>query len=177
MVAGNNGAGLTVKAFGLNPVLGAWFPWVLMGAVILFAFSTMISWSYYGERCWTNLFGQKSSLSYKVLFLMFVVLGSIVTATNVLEFGDVMILLMAFPNILGLYFLGGLVKNDLAEYEELLQAGDLQIAGTDGDGYAGDSYAEDGYAEDGYAEEVDLDDSYAGDDEEEDDETDEDDYK
>ena len=118
LVAGNNGAGLTAKAFDSVPLLAGWFPWVLMVAVILFAFSTMISWSYYGERCWTNLFGQKSSIYFKIIFLAFTVLGSVVTATNVLEFGDVMILLMAFPNILGLYFLGGLVKSDLKEYEE-----------------------------------------------------------
>jgi alanine or glycine:cation symporter, AGCS family len=117
LVAGNNGAGLTAKAFDTVPVLAGWFPWVLMVAVILFAFSTMISWSYYGERCWTNLFGQKSSIYFKILFLGFTVLGSMVTATKVLEFGDVMILLMAFPNILGLYFLGGLVKSELKDYE------------------------------------------------------------
>ena len=86
----------------------------------------MISWSYYGERCWTNLFGKGSSLLYKLVFLVFVWLGSVIKATNVLEFGDLMILLMALPNILGLYFLGGLVKKDLAEYEEKLRKGEFE---------------------------------------------------
>ena len=67
----------------------------------------------------------KSSISYKALFLVFVVFGSIVSATNVLEFGDLMILSMAFPNILGLYFLGGLVKKDLKEYEQKLKSGEM----------------------------------------------------
>ena len=120
------GAGLTAEAFALNPVLAGWFPWVLMCAVILFAFSTMISWSYYGERCWTNLFGEKSSLSYKILFLVFTVLGSIVTATNVLAFGDVMILLMAFPNILGLYFLAPIVKKELSSYLARVESGEIK---------------------------------------------------
>jgi AGCS family alanine or glycine:cation symporter len=121
-VVGDQGAALTSVAFA---TVFPWFPWVLMVAVILFAYSTMISWSYYGERCWTNLFGPASSIYYKLLFMAFVVLGSVVTATKMLEFGDLMILLMAFPNIFGLYFLVGLVKRDLKEYEDKLKAGDM----------------------------------------------------
>ncbi len=120
LVAGKQGAALTNAAFAELPWMAGWFPYVLLVAVVLFAFSTMISWSYYGERCWCKLFGQRSSLIYKILFLVFVVLGSIVSATNVLEFGDLMILVMAFPNILGLYFLRGVVQNELREYEQKL---------------------------------------------------------
>ena len=126
LVAGKEGAALTSVAFQSVPALAGWFPWVLMVAVMLFAFSTMISWSYYGERCWTNLFGQRSSIIFKVLFLLFVVLGSVITAQNVLEFGDLMILLMAFPNILGLYFLQGHVKQGLDEYEQKRNAGEFE---------------------------------------------------
>jgi AGCS family alanine or glycine:cation symporter len=126
LVLKEEGAALTKVAFQSVPILAGWFPWVLMVAVMLFAFSTMISWSYYGERCWTNLFGAGSSLYYKILFLVFVVLGSVVTAQNVLEFGDVMILLMAFPNILGLYLLGGLVKRDLDDYETRRRNGEFE---------------------------------------------------
>ncbi|MEE2887026.1 MAG: alanine/glycine:cation symporter family protein [Planctomycetota bacterium] len=126
LVAGKEGAALTSVAFQSVPALAGWFPWVLMVAVMLFAFSTMISWSYYGERCWTNLFGQGSSIIFKVLFLVFVVLGSVITAQNVLEFGDLMILLMAFPNILGLYFLQGHVKQGLDEYEQKRNAGEFE---------------------------------------------------
>jgi AGCS family alanine or glycine:cation symporter len=127
LIAGEQGAALTREAFRSVDFLhvGVWFPWVLLIAVVLFAYSTMISWSYYGERCWTTLFGEKASLSYKVLFLVFVVLGSIVSATNVLEFGDLMILVMAFPNILGLYLLKGVVGKELREYEDKLQNGEI----------------------------------------------------
>ena len=93
-----------------------WFPYILAVAVFLFAFSTMISWSYYGERCWVYLFGDASSIFYKILFLIFTFLGSIITATNILDFSDLMILGMAFPNILGLVILSGVVKKDLNHY-------------------------------------------------------------
>ena len=76
----------------------------------------MISWSYYGERCWVYLFGDSSSLTYKFLFLLFTFLGSIITATNILDFSDLMILGMAFPNILGLVLLSGSVRKDLDHY-------------------------------------------------------------
>ena len=98
-----------------------------MVAVALFAFSTMISWSYYGERCWTMVFGQRSSIVYKLLFLVFVVLGSIIQAQNVLEFGDTMIMAMAVPNIIGLYVLAGTVRRDLAAYEADLKAGKFPV--------------------------------------------------
>jgi len=97
-----------------------WFPYILSIAVFLFAFSTMISWSYYGERCWAYLFGDGSSFVYKLLFLLFTFLGSVITATNVLDFSDLMILGMAFPNILGLIILSGSVKNDLNKYKKKL---------------------------------------------------------
>ena len=78
----------------------------------------MISWSYYGERCWTWLFGDRSSIIYKIIFLIFTFLGSVITATNILDFSDLMILGMAFPNILGLLLLSGKVKKELIDYEQ-----------------------------------------------------------
>jgi alanine or glycine:cation symporter, AGCS family len=122
LVAGNNGAALTSNAMGAE--IG-WFPYILSVAVALFAFSTMISWSYYGERCWTWLFGDRSSMIYRVLFLWFVFLGSILSARNLLEFGDLMILGMAFPNIVGVLLLSGKVKRDLDEYMGKLRRGEL----------------------------------------------------
>jgi AGCS family alanine or glycine:cation symporter len=95
-------------------------------AVVLFAFSTMISWSYYGERCWAWLFGDGSSMIYRWLFLLMVFLGSIISSTNVLDFGDLMILGMAFPNVLGLYFLAGGVKSDLNDYLDKLKKGEFE---------------------------------------------------
>jgi len=117
-----NGAGLTSRAMGEQI---SWFPYVLTVAVILFAYSTMISWSYYGERCWAFLFGDGSSLVYRLIFVGFVFIGSIVDAKNILDFSDLMILGMAFPNILGVLLLSGGVKRDLDEYWRRLKAGDF----------------------------------------------------
>ena len=114
-ISNNQGGALTSAAMGS---VIPWFPYILSVAVFLFAFSTMISWSYYGERCWVYLFGDSSSLYYKILFLVFCFLGSIITATNILNFSDLMILGMAFPNILGLLLLSGKVSTLLKEYEK-----------------------------------------------------------
>lgn len=112
--AAKEGAALTSEAFGS---VVSWFPLILSMAVVLFAFSTIISWSYYGERCWVFLFGDKYSIGYKILLLVVIFCGAITSATNILEFGDLMILGMAFPNILGVYFLTGKVKESLKDYK------------------------------------------------------------
>ena len=95
-----------------------WFPILLSGAVLLFAFSTMISWSYYGERCFTLLFGQsaRATLIYRFIFLVFVFFGSVFKLGNVLDFSDLMVLGMAFPNIAGLLLLSGKVRAALDDY-------------------------------------------------------------
>ena len=102
------------------------FKYILSAAVVLFAFSTMISWSYYGERCWAWLFGDNSSLIYRCLFLFFAFLGSIITAGNVLDFSDLMILGMAFPNILGVLILSGKVRGMLNDYQSKLASGEIK---------------------------------------------------
>lgn len=123
-VEGMAGAQLTSDAFG---TVISWFPMVLSLAIFLFAISTMISWSYYGMRAWTYLFGRsrRSELVYKGLFLVFVVIGSSISLGAVLDFSDMMILLMAFPNIIGLYILAGEVKGDLNQYLSKLKANNL----------------------------------------------------
>lgn len=123
-MVGIAGAQLTSDAFGS---VISWFPYVLAAAVFLFAFSTMISWSYYGMRAWTYLFGKsiKSEIIYKVLFLVFVVIGASVSLGAVLDFSDMMILAMSFPNIIGLYIMSGEVRNDLRDYVKKLKAGEL----------------------------------------------------
>ncbi|MEZ4265186.1 MAG: alanine/glycine:cation symporter family protein [Myxococcota bacterium] len=123
LVLTNNGAALTSQAFGS---VVAWFPYMLSVAVFLFAYSTMISWSYYGERCWVWLFGDRSSMAYRVVFLVFVFLGSQVTATNILDFSDLMILGMAFPNILGVVLLSGKVRAALDDYTAKLKSGEIR---------------------------------------------------
>lgn len=102
-----------------------WFKYILILAILLFAFSTMISWSYYGLKAWTYLFGisRASEIIYKVVFLLFIVIGSASSLGAVLDFSDMMILGMAFPNILGLYFLSGEVRSDLKKYLNDLKTG------------------------------------------------------
>ncbi len=123
-VVGMAGAQLTSDAFG---TVISWFPYVLTVAIFLFAFSTMISWSYYGMRAWSYLFGKskKAEMIYKIFFLIFIVVGASVSLGAVLDFSDMMILAMAFPNIIGLYFMSSEVRTDLNEYWRKLNAGEL----------------------------------------------------
>ena len=104
----------------------SWFPLLLSFAVVMFAFSTMISWSYYGERCTVYLFGNKAVIPYKIVFLAFVFLGSVFKLGNVLDFSDLMILGMAFPNILGILFLTGKVKTALDDYWGRYRSGEMK---------------------------------------------------
>jgi alanine or glycine:cation symporter, AGCS family len=122
LINANQGAALTSRAMG--EVL-PWFPKILSVAVILFAFSTIISWSYYGERCFVYIFSEKYSLLYKMALCVVIFLGAITTSTTVLEFGDLMILGMAFPNILGVYILLPRVKKELDEYWSKVKDGTL----------------------------------------------------
>jgi AGCS family alanine or glycine:cation symporter len=110
-------AGVQLTSDAFASAIG-WFPWVLTVAVVLFAFSTMISWSYYGLKSWTFLFGESraADFTYKILFLFFVIVGSSMQLGAVIDFSDAMIFAMAFPNILGLYFLLPVVKRELNEY-------------------------------------------------------------
>jgi AGCS family alanine or glycine:cation symporter len=124
IIASNQGAALTSRAFaehlpGFNHILSV--------AVVLFAYSTMISWSYYGERCAVWLFGARASMPYKMVFLVFTFLGSIITATQILNFGDLMILGMAFPNLLGVYILSGKVKGMLDDYWKDYKSNQFQV--------------------------------------------------
>lgn len=96
----------------------SWFPWVLMIAVTLFAFSTMISWSYYGYQAWSYLFGRSKTQEYvyKAIFCVFVVIGSAASLGSVIDFSDAMIFSMLVPNMIGLFFLAPRVKEELRKY-------------------------------------------------------------
>tara|TARA_B100000927_G_C16450710_1_gene463708 strand:- start:288 stop:1760 length:1473 start_codon:yes stop_codon:yes gene_type:complete len=124
-VQGIEGAQLTSQAFGS---VISWFPYVLVIAIFLFAFSTMISWSYYGLKSWTFLFGSsnKSKITYKLIFLIFIIIGSSVSLGAVIDFSDMMILAMAFPNILGLLILSKEVKFDMKDYFKKVKSGDIK---------------------------------------------------
>ena len=120
------GTELTSAAFGSQI---SWFPYVLVIAIFLFAFSTMISWSYYGLKAWTFLFGESklTANAYKVVFLIFVIIGaSVETLGPIIDFSDMMILAMAFPNIIGLVIMSGEVKTDLATYFKKLKTGEIK---------------------------------------------------
>ena len=124
MAAANQGSMITLQAVTQNASL-AWFKYVLYVAIFFFAYSTCVSWSYYGERCFVWLFGQKSSLIYKFLFLGFTLLGSIVKPVNILEFSDMMILTMAIPNLLGVFILSNEIYKHLQIYIGKLQSGEI----------------------------------------------------
>jgi AGCS family alanine or glycine:cation symporter len=89
----------------------------------------MISWSYYGEQCWVWLFGLRSIHLYKLVFLVFAFLGAMFEPGSVLDFGDYMILGMAFPNILGVVLLSGKVKAALDDYLARLASGEIAPTG------------------------------------------------
>lgn len=122
---GLNGSELTSAAFSN---VFPWFDWVLLIAIVLFAFSTMISWSYYGLKAWSYLFGRtkRSEYVYKLIFLIFIIIGSSVGLGSVLDFSDLMILGMAFPNILGLLILSGEVREDLKTYFRKIKSGEIK---------------------------------------------------
>jgi len=121
------GVGITMTATAFATVF-PWFPKVLTVIAVLFAFSTMISWSYYGERSWIFLFGGRTLLGYQLLFLAFTFGGVVFqNADVVLNFGDLMILGMAFPNIAGVVLLAGMVKRELDHYLTRLAAGEFHI--------------------------------------------------
>ncbi len=121
----NAGSGIALTASAFASVFPA-FPKVLTGIALLFAFSTMISWSYYGERAWIFLFGERSILAYQIVFLTFTFGGVIFQDANVvLGFGDLMLLGMAFPNILGVLLLSNVLARDLARYRARLAAGEF----------------------------------------------------
>ena len=113
LVSGQKGAALTSQALAEASAI---FPFILSVSVFLFAFSTIVSWSYYGERCFSFVFGEKYALIYKILVLVVIFLGAIATSTVIMDFCDLMILSMALPNLIGLLSLSGKVKNSLHDY-------------------------------------------------------------
>jgi AGCS family alanine or glycine:cation symporter len=110
-----NGVDLTSMAF--DSVIPH-FSYVLTIAIVLFAFSTMISWSYYGLQSWKYLFGKgkTADMVYKILFLLFVVVGAAATLDAVIKFSDAMILALVFPNMIGLLFLFPKVREEMKRY-------------------------------------------------------------
>ena len=114
------GVEVTSRAFASNI---SWFPIVLTIAVVLFAFSTMISWSYYGYQAWSYLFGRskRTEYTYKALFCLFVIVGAAVKLGSVLDFSDAMIFAMLVPNMIGLFLLAPRVKEELVRFRTAIK--------------------------------------------------------
>ncbi len=120
--SGLGGIEMTSAAFARNI---AWSPYAVAIAGFLFAFSTMIAWSYYGLKGWTYLVGESrlADLGFKLVFCVFVALGCSIQLGAVLDFSDALVFLICVPNILGLYLLAPVVKRELAAYRERLASG------------------------------------------------------
>nr|WP_086052438.1 alanine/glycine:cation symporter family protein [Pseudoruegeria sp. SK021] len=124
-IGDTSGVGLTSAAFGSAL---SWFPFVLVIAVVLFAFSTMISWSYYGIKAWTYLFGEGATqeLIFKLIFCFFVIVGASASLGPVIDFSDAAIFAMAVVNIVALYVLMPVVKREVNSYLRRLKSGEIK---------------------------------------------------
>lgn len=117
-----NGAQLSAASF--ETVIG-WFPYVIAVAGFLFALSTMISWSYYGQQSWAYLFGDSTVNIYKGIFLFCVFVGAVVNLGPILDFSDIMALAMSLPNLLGCFLMSGLIARELNSYMARLKSGEM----------------------------------------------------
>ncbi|QFU10126.1 Amino-acid carrier protein AlsT [Rhodobacteraceae bacterium THAF1] len=106
----------------------SWFPPLLAISVVLFAFSTMLSWSYYGLKAWTYILGEGKAkeLTFKVIFCLFIVIGAAASLGPVIDFSDAMLFSMAIVNIIALYFLMPIVKGELSRYQKRLRSGEIK---------------------------------------------------
>jgi AGCS family alanine or glycine:cation symporter len=121
---GLTGAALTSRAFGEE---FSWFPAVLAISITLFAYSTILSWSYYGERSWVWLFGQRTTVVYRLLTVSCTFFGTLASLGSVLDFSDMMMLGMGFPNILGILILSPEVFRDLKDYWARYRRGEFEV--------------------------------------------------
>jgi AGCS family alanine or glycine:cation symporter len=122
---GLEGVAITNAAFG---TVFSWFPYVLTLSVLLFAYSTQISWSYYGLKAWTYLFGegQVTELVYQAIFCCFIVIGASLQLGAIIDFSDAMFFTMALINIVGLYILAPVVKREYATYWAKVKSGQIR---------------------------------------------------
>ena len=116
-IAGQQVEGAAITAAAFSKYISFSGPFLTI-AVVLFAISTMISWSYYGLQSWMYIFGKSriSDLTYKIIFLLFIVIGAAGDMSAVWTFSDAMILALVFPNMIGLFFLFPKVKEELNRY-------------------------------------------------------------
>ncbi len=133
--SGNVGVTLTAAAF--RRVI-PWFPYLLTFCIALFAYSSMISWCYYGERGWVYLIdhlggrGIQTLVVFRITFVLFVLMGATNTLSDVLSFSDAMIFSMAFPNIVGGVILAPQVRSHLRDYWQRYRSGVMDVRGQTG---------------------------------------------
>jgi AGCS family alanine or glycine:cation symporter len=120
-----SGVTLTAAAFTETSSI---FEYILALAVVMFAFSTMISWSYYGLKAWTYLFGEgkTTELVYKAMFCSFVVVGTSISLSAAIDFSDAAMFSMAIFNIIGLYYLMPIVKRELKSFIDRVDSGEIK---------------------------------------------------
>jgi len=123
--SGLTGVELTSAAFASA---FTWFPLILALAVVLFAFSTMLSWSYYGLKSWTYLVGEGKGkeIVFKLFFCLCVIIGASMSLGPVIDFSDSMIFAMAIPNIIGLYLLMPVVRGEVKQYWAKIESGEIK---------------------------------------------------
>ena len=121
-----DGIALTSSAFA---TVIDWFPYLLALAVILFAFSTLVSWSYYGLKAWTYLLGESKAavISYKVVYCAFVVVGASANLASVLAFSDGVLIAMSLPNLIGCYVLIPQVKQDMQSFVSRIKRNKIAV--------------------------------------------------
>ena len=117
------GIGITASAFA---TLATWVPLLLCVAVFVFAYSSMISWSYYGERAVEYLVGSRGVMPYRCVYVLVVVAGPVLSLSSVVDFSDMMLLSMAFPNIIGMILLSGLLSGEVSSYISRLRSGEIR---------------------------------------------------
>ena len=122
---GIQGIALTSQAFSSTL---SWSVLPLSFIAILFAFSTILSWSYYGLKGWTYIVGESvwAENIFKIFFCIFIALGCVINLSAVLEFSDALIFIVALPNILGLYILAPIIKIELTSYQKRLKSGEIK---------------------------------------------------
>lgn len=124
-MGGGDGVAITSKAF--SSVLPG-FQYILTLAVVLFALSTMLSWSYYGLQAWKFLFGKSKTMDilYKIIFCIFIVIGAAASLGSVVGFSDAMIFAMVFPNVIGVVFLAPVISKEVARYVNDIKTGKIK---------------------------------------------------
>ena len=125
MTVGEELKGITITAAAFS-TLADWVPRLLCIAVFVFAYSSMISWSYYGERAIEYLIGDWGILPYRIVYVLVVVLGPVLSLSSVVNFSDIMLLSMAFPNIIGMVFLSGVLSDEVSSYVARLRSGEIR---------------------------------------------------